>query len=1136
MASEYTGQTIGKYRVEQRLGGGGMGVVYRAIDETLERSVAIKIMRPHLFERGDFQKRFLQEAKTLARLDHPGIVEIYDSGIEQGVLFMVMEYLSGGSLQHHLRKLQGTQLKYDLRETLKLIADSAEALALAHRRNIIHRDIKPDNIMVKQTEYGDPQVQGIVTDFGLVKLMHGGGLKTEIGTVMGTLDYMSPEQCMGEELDGRSDIYSLGIVLYQAVTGNVPFETTNLSTAIRSHMEMAPPPPTIYRSDLPDSVVRIIERSLEKHPADRYHTADDMARALRSVMENLPPNRQSIHYFDASLGAGIAQGQEADESYDKIIIAHRQRPSQTIELTNDFLTIGRLPENDLQLEADKVSRYHARLEREPDGWKVIDLGSSNGTRLDGNKLLPDIPHRWNPNAKLRIGPFQLRFVASGSQRRSRPKISQSRPRPAQQFGGGQASVQIVAGAGPSMGPPVRNDSLTGEPAQSRGSDQVIITTKPTSMLVKLEEYGVGLGNEIQVSLLNQTGKVDHFTVEVEGIPFEWVKIPRDTVQLMPNVSDTLTIIIKPARESRTRAGQYRYHIQVRAKSTGTRVASKSGQITIAPFDGFSAELHPPRIKNGQSVRLILANEGNQAMNYTLYGRDPAEELLFTGNGREISIEPGDDIVLKMEINAKRRPWLGQNLIHDFNININNADDEELQSLPGRLTVTPRLPRWFVPVVALLLILSVIGIGLLFRNDAQEATATSAAETAVVQTLSAAAMQTDQASTRDAQFAAITNDALQLQIVQTREQADRNATEAARLAEDAAEDATRAAEGTASANAAEATVLFLTTDAGSDRDGDGLTKLEEERLGTEPDNPDTDGDGLGDGAEVREFGTDPTKKSSDADRLTDAEEIQLGTNPLLPDTDGDGQPDDVDQTPGIFSTPQPIPTFPPFPTPAPPSQGGGAAAPGGGGAAAPGGGGGGVPLGQNLLPNPSFEPPFSLQDNIQELQLPNGWRVEEIKDNEPTRFGETYFRPEIRTLSADDLPEEEVAIFITDQTHALKMFKGGAPMQAAIMTELPIMLTPGDYQFTIRFFADIIAAVENGGKQFHSDPNAAKIQVVFGDSRSEFLDVAMGAQNEIVFPFKVPRQQTMKVGVVFQANFLANNNGWFIDNWELVRTK
>jgi Tol biopolymer transport system component len=272
---EWAGRTIGSYRIESALGTGGMGRVYRAVHVHLNRAVALKVLHEHLAFDETFQARFLREAQAVAALSHPNIVDILDFSHEQGLYYLVMELVPDGSLKSLLRD---GPIPLDL--GIDLVRQAAEGLDYAHRQGMVHRDIKPDNLLLRR----DPVTGALIvkiTDFGLARMTSGSTL-TVTGQVMGTPAYMSPEQCQGLDLDGRSDLYSLGVVLFEVATGAVPFSSRSVSDAVYKHVYSPPPDPRSLRPDLPPQLAQIILRCLAKNPAERFATGRDLAIALAS--------------------------------------------------------------------------------------------------------------------------------------------------------------------------------------------------------------------------------------------------------------------------------------------------------------------------------------------------------------------------------------------------------------------------------------------------------------------------------------------------------------------------------------------------------------------------------------------------------------------------------------------------------------------------------------------------------------------------------------------------------------------------------------------------------------------------------------------------------------------------------------
>jgi formylglycine-generating enzyme required for sulfatase activity len=272
----------GRYNIEALLGQGGMSAVYRAYDPNLRRPVAIKLIHSHLSADPEFIGRFEAEAAAVAQLRHPNIVQVFDFNHDGDTYYMVMEYLPGESLQERLKALRGEQKRFPLTTTATIIATVADAVAYAHERGTIHRDLKPANVMLT------PQGQPVLTDFGVAKII-GGQHHTATGAVIGTPAYMSPEQVRGEALDGRADIYSLGVMLYEMASGRPPYEGESAMTVMLKQVNEPIPDIRQQVADVPQGLVDIIDKAMAKDPAKRFQSAAQLAAALRSMVNN--PNR-----------------------------------------------------------------------------------------------------------------------------------------------------------------------------------------------------------------------------------------------------------------------------------------------------------------------------------------------------------------------------------------------------------------------------------------------------------------------------------------------------------------------------------------------------------------------------------------------------------------------------------------------------------------------------------------------------------------------------------------------------------------------------------------------------------------------------------------------------------------------------
>lgn len=276
--TDLTGRTLGNYRLLERAGHGGMAVVYKAYQPALERYVAVKVIHEQLAaENQDFYRRFQQEAKLVANLRHPHIVQVYDFGIAEQVPYMVMEYLEGDTLKARLTELAAQGQIMPLAETRRIFLAVAGALDYAHQQGMIHRDVKPSNVFL--TTRSDV----VLMDFGIARLTDGTQY-TASGAMVGTPAYMSPEQGQGERGDERSDIYALGIMLYEMVTGRVPYQADTPLAVILKHISDPLPLPETLNPAIPAGAALVIFKALAKDPIDRYQAVSDMARALEAAL------------------------------------------------------------------------------------------------------------------------------------------------------------------------------------------------------------------------------------------------------------------------------------------------------------------------------------------------------------------------------------------------------------------------------------------------------------------------------------------------------------------------------------------------------------------------------------------------------------------------------------------------------------------------------------------------------------------------------------------------------------------------------------------------------------------------------------------------------------------------------------
>jgi eukaryotic-like serine/threonine-protein kinase len=264
----------GRYRLEAKLGSGGMSTVYLARDETLDRPVAVKVMHREMSEQADQLQRFRGEARAVAKLSHPNVVAVIDAGEDRGHPYIVFEYVEGETLKQRIARLGAL----DVQESLAYAIEVARGLMVAHARQMVHRDVKPQNVLI------DPSGRAKLTDFGISRQLEQDGL-TATGRVLGTTDYVAPEQALGRGVDPRSDVYSLGVVLYEMLTGEVPFQADSQVGVAMKHVHEDLPDVQRRRPGVSAAVALVVERATTKDPAERYQRIEEMIDDLETALE-----------------------------------------------------------------------------------------------------------------------------------------------------------------------------------------------------------------------------------------------------------------------------------------------------------------------------------------------------------------------------------------------------------------------------------------------------------------------------------------------------------------------------------------------------------------------------------------------------------------------------------------------------------------------------------------------------------------------------------------------------------------------------------------------------------------------------------------------------------------------------------
>ncbi|MCP4419344.1 MAG: protein kinase [Chloroflexi bacterium] len=848
----YIGQKVEQYKIETKIGNGSSGTVFRATDLNLVRPVALKLLKPSLTKHPAQQQQILKAAQSASRLSHPAIVPLYNFGQQNGHLYLVTAHVAGISLERILSLLAHGERVLRLDESLHIIAQLADGLGYAHQAGVLHGDLKPGNILIKPLQRplrsGDPALKAMLADFGLSPIPNSGipaNLSPEqLRLLHRYLPYLAPERQAGQSNDGRSDIYSLGIILYQLITGSQFAPLSNLSQPLR---ELYP--------GVPIAITDIVTKATAHNLADRYQLAEQMGDDLRQAANSLAA-ADTIHFapqdnvtdFHSLLqeSKNMASDQPAttfvretavlphssQNNYnkeentpelpssavntqqkpsctvlqtspppaigDQIIITTQGRAPRHFSMNKPKISIGRAPDNDIVLSSLDVSRQHAQLEKNGYGWHIVDRKSSGGTFYNGRKLHPKKPETWQSGLRLQIGPYFLQWRLAEDIAASPAKNTPAEP-VTKLFQVSADSSQVQANHS--------NFSVALTPTQA--------TLAP------------GEKAHLQIELFNQSSSIMVVKINLTGLP-QIATLAQDTVSMTPGARATVPLTLQlPKGKQSLLAGQHPFQLLLRADGPPVETAVLQGQLIILPEEQFEFSIWPSHVENGGTCRVMVRYDGNVSSSVQVMAQDPAGKLQFWGDEQPLPLEPGSTNTIAYRITHRhKRPFFGRVLQIPFEIAMRSQNGLRQNKL-GHLELRPRFPVWTLPLIQLLLVLLLIAVVLNSILQPQENPVGNMPATPVV------------------------------------------------------------GEATAVPSSAPLTTAQLT----SDQDNDGLTGAEEIKIGSDPFNKDSDGDGLLDGIELNSYGTNPLLPDSDDDGLNDFDELeQYLTNPTLSDTDLDGTAD------------------------------------------------------------------------------------------------------------------------------------------------------------------------------------------------------------------------------------------------------
>ncbi|HLY26673.1 MAG TPA: FHA domain-containing serine/threonine-protein kinase [Aggregatilineales bacterium] len=633
-------QRIDHYDILEVLGTGGMSTVYKALDSQLERPVALKLMHSHLASKPDFQSRFLAEARAIAVLDHPHIIKVFEVAFREGRLFLVMEYIEGGTLRQRLNEHLRERKFLDLREIVSITRQVAQALHYAHEHGIIHRDVKPDNVLLKAVENPATQISGtgaVLTDFGLAKRVDVVGPITASGELLGTLTYMAPEQFRGGVIDQRCDVYSLGVMLYELVAGMPPFGSTSAFDMILMHTQGEPERLQDLRPDTPPSLVSIIHRCMLKDPDDRFETAGEIARELEALEKSIRQlSVAGISRGTLSPNAVVSNGPAtifdvlpaldrpaipvdlfSEGADDIIIVTPFEGLSWRMPFEKPSLTVGRDAACDLQLDDPRVSRQHVRIDRLPDGQIIVaDLGSLNGMYIGDDKIEKSMMAEWPSSQSVKVGPFWLTLRLAKSPAGIGRRLALHAPR-------------AVEGR------------ITGENALVRLSPSEAIVEPGSAAIVRVE-------------ISNNSNVDKYYILNVKGVEPEWFTMAPFPIFIPANVKAERSITFHPPRAPSSAATTYDYVLIVAPRQNERQTTSLSGLLHVAPYYDFASKIETTI----SGFNVSITNQGNSQRHYILEIREPANTLVTLPARVRTLIGPGQTVTQPIKVVPKKRRLVG----------------------------------------------------------------------------------------------------------------------------------------------------------------------------------------------------------------------------------------------------------------------------------------------------------------------------------------------------------------------------------------------------------------------------------------------------------------------------------------------
>ena len=645
------GKQIKQYQIEALLGEGGMGIVYRAYDLSHDRFVALKVLHDHLALQNNYRQHFLNEADATSKLDHPGIVKTLDYGHDGNLVFMAMEELKGGTLKNYIEQMRWGGRPLDVSDALDVAAQVAEGLHYAHSNGIIHRDVKPSNIMISVDADGKKRVA--LADFGVATISNDADGE-DTGPFHGSLSYMSPEQYMGAPLDGRSDLYSLGVTLYEMLTGQLPFPFKSAASSARQHINETPALPSTLNSDIPPTVDGAVMRALSKKPEDRQGNGSLMAEEFYQIQPQTMVGSggtggtggnvgntyapqlsyqtpESVTQLEnPALVARVDMASRVDfnstwtQGPFRLFLIHQWERARIVSLDDNVISLGRSTKNQIVINDPTISRHHIQLERIGDGWQVIDLGGTNGTFLEGVALEPHMPEPWLGHQVLRVGTYFLQWQAFTKRPTVAPVVTRGNGFSASSGMGVAAAAGVTAGMA-AMATQPSNDGDASEFMEAAvafsNTDMIEIVGLPNQI-----QLTPGDENSFSVTVLNHGNAIEDATPSIVGLEQGWISFSDTELKLMPGDQHDVEVTINLPLDSQSTAGTHDIHFVIETQSQ-LRV-DKAAEAIIESYVSSAYDLHPKDVRERERTRLTVTNTGNEPVVYEITPSNNTDSVQF----------------------------------------------------------------------------------------------------------------------------------------------------------------------------------------------------------------------------------------------------------------------------------------------------------------------------------------------------------------------------------------------------------------------------------------------------------------------------------------------------------------------------